>query len=87
VDRAVLAELLLVAAAGLVGIARLVSGSNPADPLHLVYGLSAILCLPILIVIGVRASPGHASRLRRDVWTAGAGIVLVGIVLRLFATG
>ncbi|HEV8699431.1 MAG TPA: hypothetical protein VGQ89_17195 [Candidatus Limnocylindrales bacterium] len=87
VDRAVLADLLLLAAAGLVGIVRLVGGSNPADPLHLVYGPAAILCLPIAIVIGARASPGRASRLRRDVWTAAAGIVLVGIGLRLLATG
>jgi hypothetical protein len=87
VDRAVLAELLLIAAAGLVGIARLVAGSQPADPLHLVYGPAAILCLPIAIVIGIRTTPGRASRLRRDAWTAGGGIVLVGLGLRLFATG
>ena len=87
VDRAVLAVLVLVAAAGLVGIALLVSGSRPLDPLHLVYGPAALVCLPVAIWIGTHATAGGGSRLRRDVWTAGGGIVLLGLALRLFATG
>jgi hypothetical protein len=87
VDRAVLAELSLLTAAGLVGMALLIDGSHPADPLHLVYGPAAILCVPVAIMIGARASAGRASRLRRDVWTAGGGIVLFGLGLRLIATG
>lgn len=87
VDRAVLAELLLLAAAGLVGMALLITGSRPADALHLIYGPTAVLCLPAAILIGTRASARHAGRLRRDVWTAGGGIVLLGIGLRLLATG
>jgi hypothetical protein len=43
--------------------------------------------VPIAIWIGARTSAGRASRLRRDVWTAGAGVVLLGLVLRLVATG
>jgi peptidoglycan/LPS O-acetylase OafA/YrhL len=87
VDRALLAELVLLVAAGLVGMALLANGSSPADPLHLVYGPAAILCLPVAVVIGARASADRPSRLRRDAWTAGGGIVLVGLGFRLFATG
>jgi hypothetical protein len=87
VDRAVLAVLLLLAAAGLVGLALLMNGSHPPDPLHLVYGPASIICLPVAIWIGARTSAGQGSRLRRDVWTAGGGIVLLGLGLRLVATG
>jgi hypothetical protein len=87
VDRSVLAVLVLVAAAGLIGIALLMSGSRPVDPLHLVYGPTAMVCLPVAIWIGTRASAGPGSRLRRDVWTAGGGMVLLGLTLRLLATG
>lgn len=87
VDRAVLAVLLVLAAAALVGLALLASGSRPADPLHLLYGPAALIAVPVAIWIGARASAGHASRLRRDFWTAGGGIVLIGLGLRLVATG
>jgi hypothetical protein len=87
VDRAVLAVLVLLAAAGLAGIALVVSGSRPLDPLHLVYGPAALVCLPIAIWIGARTRAGRGSRLRQDVWTAGGGIVLLGLALRLLATG
>jgi hypothetical protein len=87
VDRAVLAVLLLLTAAALVGVALLVSGAQPSDPLHLLYGPAALICVPLAIWIGAHASAGGASRLRRDVWTAGGGIVLLGLGLRLVATG
>jgi hypothetical protein len=87
VDRAVLAVLLLVAAAGVTGLARLLAASGPADPLHFVYGPAAFLSVPIAIWIEARAPAERRSRLRRDIWTAGGGIVLVGVGLRLLATG
>jgi hypothetical protein len=87
VDRAVLAVLVLLAAAGSVGMAQLIAGSRPADPLHLVYGPAALISVPVAIWIGARAAPARRSRVRRDLWTAGGGIVLLGLGLRLFATG
>jgi peptidoglycan/LPS O-acetylase OafA/YrhL len=87
VDRSVLAVLVLLGAAGLAGIVLLMSGSRPVDPLHLVYGPAALVCLPVAIWIGARTRAGRGSRLRRDVWTAGGGIVLLGLALRLLATG
>ena len=87
VDRAVLAVLGGVFAAGLVGAVLLVTGSRPADPLHYLYGPAALIALPVAIWIGARATPAGSSRVRRDVWTAAGGLVLLGIVLRLFATG
>ena len=76
VDRAILATLLFLAAAGLVGIARLLAGSRPADPLHLLYGPAALISLPIALAVGARPSGGRTSRLRRDVCTTGGAIVL-----------
>ena len=73
--------------AGLLGAVLLAAGSRPADPLHLVYGLAGLIALPVAIWIGARASSVDSTRLRRDLWTAGGGIVLLGIGLRLFATG
>jgi hypothetical protein len=87
VDRAVLGALLVLVAAGLVGIALLLGGSRPVDPLHLLYGPAAAVCVPVAIWIGALTSGDGASRRRRDMWTAGGGLVLLGLVLRLFATG
>ena len=87
VDRAVLAVLGSVLAAGLIGAVLLITGSRPADPLHFLYGPAALIALPVAIGVGARRTPPGSSRVRRDVWTAGGGVVLLGIVLRLFATG
>lgn len=87
VDRAVLAVLTVVATAGLVGVALFIVGSRPADPLHLVYGPAALIAVPIAIWIGARPGGARRSRVRRDLWTAGGGIVLLGLGLRLIATG
>jgi hypothetical protein len=87
VDRAVLAVLGSVLAAGLIGAVLVVMGSRPADPLHFVYGPAALIALPAAIWVGARGTRVGSSRVRRDVWTAGGGLVLLGIVLRLFATG
>jgi hypothetical protein len=87
VDRAVLVVLGSALAAGLVGVVLFGTGSQPADPLHFLYGPAAVIALPVAIWVGARGAPGGSSRVRRDVWTAGGGLVLLGIVLRLFATG
>jgi hypothetical protein len=87
VDRAVLLVLGSVLSTDLVGAIMLLSGSRPADPLHFVYGPAALIALPVAIALGARGIRAGSSRVRRDVWTAGGGIVLLGILLRLFATG
>lgn len=86
-DRAVLAVLATLLAGELLGAGLLMFGSRPADPLHLVYGPAGLIALPVAIWIGARASSTDPSRVRRDLWTAGGGVVLLGIGLRLFATG
>ena len=87
VDRAILAVLASVFAAGLIGTILLATGSRPADPLHYLYGPAALIALPVAIWIGARATRTGPSRVRRDAWTAVGGLALLGIVLRLFATG
>jgi ribulose-5-phosphate 4-epimerase/fuculose-1-phosphate aldolase len=86
-DRAVLAVLGGSLAAGLIGAVLVVTGSRPADSLHFVYGPAALIALPVAIWVGARGARAGTSRVRRDAWTAGGGVVLLGIVLRLFATG
>jgi hypothetical protein len=86
-DRAVLAVLGLVVVVEFLGLALLLTGSRPADPLHFLYGAAALIGLPAAIWIGTRTRPADGSRVRRDAWTAGGAIVLLGIALRLLATG
>ena len=87
VDRAVLAMLAILVAAGLFGVGLLLTGSRPVDLLHVIYGPASLISLPVAIWAGARTSSADGSRIRRDIWTAGGGVVLLGIVLRLFATG
>jgi uncharacterized membrane protein YqgA involved in biofilm formation len=87
VDRAVLAVLGILVAAGLFGVGLLLAGSRPVDPLHLIYGPASLISLSVAIWIGARTASADGSRVRRDIWTAAGGVVLLGIVLRLFATG
>ena len=87
VDRAVLAVLASTFAAAVIGAVLFVTGSRPTDPLHFLYGPAALIALPVAIWVGARGTRAGSSRVRRDVWTAGGGLVVLGIVLRLFATG
>lgn len=88
VDRLVLVVVAVVALNGLLGSAILATGGRPADPLHLLYGPAALVTAPVAWWLGGRRSRGGStSRLRRDVWIAIAAALLVGIELRLFATG
>ncbi len=87
VDRAVLVVLGSTLVGCLIGAVLLVTGSRPADPLHFVYGPAAVLVLPVAIWVGARGTRSGSARVPRDVWTAGGGLVLLGIALRLFATG
>ena len=42
--------------------------------------------LPVAIWIGTWTASADVSRVRRDTWTAGGGIVPVGLGLRVIAT-
>jgi hypothetical protein len=79
-----LANLLLVAAAGLAalgGLALLVTGHRPRDPLHLLYG--------VLIPAVVPVTEGY-SRRRPDrviLHRVAGGVVVAAILFRLQTTG
>ncbi len=64
-----------------LGAVMLVTGSGPRDGLHLVYGVLAVVTLPIAALVGSARSRGQQ---------AGVGLIatvmLVLIVLRLFQT-
>lgn len=74
---------ILVSASGLLGIANAAAAGWPSDPLHIVYGVLAVLVLPGAWAIA-RARPEP----RRSVLVlAVASIVQVILVIRLFQTG
>lgn len=67
---------------GLVGLALLIGGHRPQDILHYVYGIVAVLTLPIAYTYSNR---GHS---RRDSLIFGiATLFLVGIAIRGTMTG
>jgi hypothetical protein len=72
---------LALAASALAGVVVALTEQLPRDPLHIVYGVLAVVGLPgaALIARG-RAGPAQAAVL------AVAGIVVVILVLRLFQT-
>jgi len=88
VDRLALAvEALVALNVGLGGL-LLATGDRPSDALHLLYGVAALGTLPIGWWWGGRPDPsGAISRGRRDGWLLLAAAILVGVELRLVATG
>jgi len=73
----------MIAASGLLGVVTALVGSPPADPLHLVYGVLAVLVLP-----GTWAITRNRADPRRTALILGvASIVQVILVVRLFQTG
>jgi len=79
-DRAILGAVLLVAVGSVLGLVLLVAGPGPADPLHLLYALAALLVLPIARILDLPP--------RRQAVAVGIGAVILAIlVLRLFQTG
>lgn len=81
VDRAILAAEASIALALLAGLASLATGPGPDDPLHYVYAVVALMALPI-----GRAWRGRA-RGPRPWPLAIAGVVVLGVIVRLAQTG
>jgi len=73
---------LAISASALAGLALALTDHPPRDPLHIVYGLLALVGLPGAAII-VRDRPGPA---QAAVWAI-AGVVVLIIILRLFQTG
>ena len=88
VDRLILLNVFVIVANVLAGALLAVGGARPADPLHLLYGVAAVVVLPLGWTLGGRTvQTGRPSRARRDAWVLAAALVLVGIEVRLLATG
>jgi len=85
-DRLVLGVLVVVAvdiALGAVAALLVTSGRvGPADPLHLVYALVALLVLPL-----VRLEAMRRRAARTGWWVFAGSLVTLGALLRLWATG
>jgi hypothetical protein len=85
-DRAVLALLVVVAAnvalGGLVAILGAGGRAGPADPLHFVYAVVALLVVPVLRLEAMRRRSARVGW-----WVCAGAIVTLGALLRLWATG
>jgi hypothetical protein len=79
-DRAILAALALTTLGIALGLVILATGGRPADPLHLLYAGVALVLLPVVRFWDRLA--GH-----RALAVGLGGLVLAGLVLRLFQTG
>ena len=82
-DRLILALLVAVAAALLLGpVIAIGRGAGPADPLHFVYAMVALLAVPVARLVAY----GRGST-RVGWWVVAGGLVTLGALLRLWATG
>ncbi len=70
-----------VAATALAGLVIALTDHPPRDPLHIVYGVLAVVGLPGAAVI----ARGRVGPAQSAVWAI-AGIVIVILVMRLFQT-
>jgi len=72
--------ILLITSAG--GLGLLVAGAGPREPLHFVYAVLAIGCMPVADTLLRKASPR-----RRALVTAVAALIALVLIGRLFQTG
>jgi len=88
VDRIVLGVLALVGLAELLGLLILAGGERPSDSLHLLYGVAALIVLPVAWGLGGRTAGGATTaRTHRDAWLVVGAAVMLAVELRLFMTG
>ena len=82
VERLELALVLILIIASAGGLGLLVAGSGPHEPLHFLYAVLAIGCMPVAQSLLRNASPR-----RRALVTAVAALVALVLIGRLFQTG
>ncbi|HKG56345.1 MAG TPA: hypothetical protein VKA85_03790 [Candidatus Limnocylindrales bacterium] len=80
-DAAILGQLVAALVSVGSGLTVLPSGA-PADPLHLVYAIVAIVVAP-----GVRYATRHRDAAGMGRWQIVAAVVVLAVVVRLFMTG
>ncbi len=73
---------LVALVAALLGLLLLATGSAPADPLHLVYGVIAVTALPVAAALAT----GRRARTQSVALLLG-GLVEIGVLVRLIQTG
>jgi hypothetical protein len=81
-DRLILMVLAATGLTALVGGGFALTSRSPSDTLHLVYGVVALLVLPIARYIGRSGSDR-----RRSGWLALGSVVQLAVYVRLFQTG
>lgn len=81
-DRAIIAQLGTFAAAMVTGLLVLPIHGAPTDSLHFVYAVVGLVVAPT-----ARYATRNAQAQRMGRWQLVAGVVALGVVLRLFMTG
>jgi hypothetical protein len=81
-ERLGLALILILVITSAGGLGLLVAGSGPREPLHFLYAVLAIGCMPVADSLLRKASPR-----RRALITAVAALVALVLIGRLFQTG
>jgi hypothetical protein len=81
-DRLIVAVMVSVATAGILGPLLFIAVAPPADTIHVLYAGVALLAAPVARLESIRR---HSTRV--GWWVAAGGLVTLGAVLRLWATG
>ncbi len=79
-DRVILVAIGATAASIVLGLVLLATGPGPADPLHFLYAVVALVVLPAIRFWDRLAA-------RRGLWLGVGGVVLALLAVRLFQTG
>jgi NADH:ubiquinone oxidoreductase subunit 6 (subunit J) len=77
----------LVFAAIFLGGLLLITGSRPEQMLHVIYGVGALVMLPLALAVGIWGDRGGGRSRRRYAWVTGGAIVLVVLALLLSQSG
>jgi hypothetical protein len=101
-DWLVVGTIVSVAAAGILGLPLFAGTGGPRDGLHVVYGIVALLALPLARSMGAGSPPDPADEprpassagrpreeltAREAAWLAGGSIITLGVLFRLSSTG
>jgi len=75
-------QLLLMAVTAVIGLVILATGGRPKDALHLLYGASILVVVPLVDLFTL----GRPAR-QRSILRALAALAGIGLIARSFATG